>query len=75
MFYTIKSVDVMHDLLKDICRYDIALIFNHFLNIKKFFFISVNNIIRGFYYNRNEKKINRDFEYTFKNIYNEINML
>jgi hypothetical protein len=52
----------MHDLLESVCRYDVALILNHFISIKRFALIQLNTVIRSFHYDKNEK--NRPIEIT-----------
>ena len=45
------SVDVMHDLLEGICRYDLALILHNFIYEKKYLtYKTFCNRVRGFYY-------------------------
>ncbi|XP_044011924.1 uncharacterized protein LOC122854951 isoform X1 [Aphidius gifuensis] len=48
---TNASVDYAHDLLEGVCRYDMALILNHYIIVEKLFTLDeLNSRIKGFYY-------------------------
>lgn len=64
------GVDVMHDFLEGICRYDIALVLNYFIYKRKYFDLQeLNTKIRAFYYGAN-KNINKPPEITESNLKN-----
>lgn len=44
------TVDVMHDILKGTCEYDLGLILNHFISSENFFTLdTLNNRIESLY--------------------------
>lgn len=50
------SVDIMHDILEGVAPYEIALILNYFIGVKKYFSLSSLNLsIKFFYYGPDEK--------------------
>ncbi|XP_071572601.1 uncharacterized protein [Temnothorax nylanderi] len=51
-FHVTKNlcVDVMHDILEGVCRYDLALFLNYFIDKKYLALIDVNTRIRSFWY-------------------------
>lgn len=51
-FHPIKNlaVDVVHDILEGICRYDLGLILHHYKTKKLYSLQKLNNLIKGFHY-------------------------
>ena len=53
------AVDVMHDFLEGVCRYDVALLLHYFIYVRKYFTLDDLNVkLRAFYYGPN-KSINK----------------
>ena len=50
------AVDVVHDLLEGICRYDLGLILYYYLGKKLFTLQQIKHLIRGFHYGRIKNK-------------------
>lgn len=63
------SVDVMHDLLEGVCRYDLALFLNYFIDKKYLNRTDVNTRIRSFRYSY-KHNINKPVEITEQHLKN-----
>lgn len=62
------SADVMHDLLEGVCRYDVALIINHFIfNMQLFSLTEFNMRLQGFDYG-SKYNINKPPEFNEKSV-------
>ncbi|XP_044013988.1 uncharacterized protein LOC122856376 [Aphidius gifuensis] len=48
--------DVLHDILEGICRYDLGLIINYYIENDFFKLHELNDLIKGFYYGPNRNK-------------------
>lgn len=71
-FHVTKNlgVDVMHDILEGVCRYDLALFLNYFIAKKYLTLIDVNTRIRSFRYSH-KHNINKPVEITEQNLKNK----
>lgn len=62
------AVDIMHDFLEGVCRYDLALILHYFIYVREYFtHANLNTKIRAFYYGPN-KGVNKPAEILEKHL-------